>query len=176
MRAMAAWPRREVWTSRRASPGWIDQLQSQLEIVADLERRTHPDVPERTVEAKGTAGAWIPLAIRFAAGLGIDVAGSGVGDGVRKGVENIASPNGRGEVLEHLVGQIQVRGPFGGEQLARIVVLVAVRTVPILVCRGPERAQGIAQIQVDATVRGIVFDVVDSRLSDDRRVIFRDVA
>src|SRR5882672_2753278 len=143
---------------------------------ATLEGRTHPDIPERTVETEGTAGAWIPLAIRFAAGGGIDLACSGVGDGVGEGVEDIASPDGRGEVLEHLVGQIQVRGPFGGEQLAGIVVLVPVRTVPIFVYRRSNRAEDIAQIQVGATVRRIVFDVVDSRLSDDRRVVFRDVA
>src|ERR1700730_7748232 len=96
---------------------------------ATLERRTHPDVPERTVETEGTAGAWIALTIRSAAGLGIDREFGGVGDGVGEGVENVASPDRRGEILEHLVGQIQVRGPFGGEQLAWIVVLVPVRTV-----------------------------------------------
>src|SRR6202043_2259917 len=103
-----------------------------------LEARTQPDVPERTVETKGTAGAWIPLAIRFAAGLGIDRGFGGVGDDVRDGVENIASPDGRGQVLEHLVGQIEIRGPFGGEQLAWIVVLIPPRTVVVLVHGGPK--------------------------------------
>ena len=82
---------------------------------ATLEARTQPDIPECTVETEGTAGAWIPLAIRFTAGLGIDRGFGAVGDGVRKGVENIASPDGRGQVLEHRVRQIEVGGPFGGE-------------------------------------------------------------
>src|SRR5882757_10754990 len=177
---MAVWPRREVWTSRRGSASidlTFDWAVSDCRGVgATLEVRTHPDVPERPVETEGAAGARIALTIRFAAGLGIDGGGFGVGDGVGEGVEDIASPDGRSEVLEHLVRQIQVRGPLGGEELAGIVVLVPVRTVPILVYRRPNRAEDIAQIQVDAAVRGIVFYVVDSRLSDDRLVVFRDVA
>src|SRR5882672_6124589 len=111
MRAMAVWPRREVLTSRRGSASTDLRLRcKRLHLLGGtLEGRTHPDVPERTVETEGTAGTGIPLTIISAAGGGIDGRGCGVGDGVRKGVENIASPDGRGQVLEHLVRQIQVR-------------------------------------------------------------------
>src|SRR5580692_6250402 len=105
---MAVWPRREVWTSRRGSVGWTDlRLRyERLQLLRrTLERCTHPDVPERAVETEGTAGAWIALTIRFAAGVGIDRGFGGVGDGVGEGVEDIASADDRGDVLEHLVGQ-----------------------------------------------------------------------
>ncbi len=142
---------------------------------AALKSRPHPDVPERTVVTEGTAGARISLTIRFAAGLGIDRGFGGVGDGVRKDIEDIPSPDGRGDVLEHLVRQIQVRGPLDGELLARIVVLVAKGAVVILVYARPKRAQRIAQIQVRAMVRGIVCYVDDPRLVDDLRVEVRNL-
>src|ERR1700730_7494575 len=76
-------------------------------------RRAHPDVPERAVEAERTARTRLPLTVIFAAGLRINVAGLGVGNGIGKGVENVPSADGGGQVLQHRVRQFQVRGVLG---------------------------------------------------------------
>src|SRR5689334_5199821 len=94
-----------------------------------LELRHETHVPEGTVEAERPAGTRVLLAVGLAARLRIDVTRRRVGDRVRVGVEDVAPARRQRQPLERLVADLEVGRLLGGEQLPRVVVLVAPRAV-----------------------------------------------
>ena len=89
-----------------------------------LELRADTGVPERTVEAERAAGTRIALAVTQSTGQRADAI-----DHIRHGIEDILAADAHIDVIPDAVRQIDVSCVLGREQLAGIVILIAICAV-----------------------------------------------